>query len=114
MEYYKDKSNQVYAYEKNESQDQFIKKNLILITRDEMHELTKPTRDQIKFNNQIIIKSLIYEATQNISLLEDAISFGITKDGDSEKLKMLRKYRVLLSLVDTTKDEMELPRRIVN
>ncbi|TEA26991.1 tail fiber assembly protein [Candidatus Schmidhempelia bombi] len=55
-----------------------------------------------------MINTLIDEASKKIAILQDAIEFSIAEDGDVEKLKMWKKYRVLLSRIDTTKEEILL------
>lgn len=105
MKYYKNKHNEVYAYEN----DSFIRDGLTAITDEEMFELTKPSKEQVKANNEHIKQSLIDHATQKIAIFQDAINLGVAKDGDAEKLKQWSKYRVLLSRVDSTQDELELP-----
>lgn len=42
MKYYKDENNQVYAYEADGSQDEYIKSDLIPISVEEADELCKP------------------------------------------------------------------------
>jgi hypothetical protein len=39
MKYYKDKNNQVYAYEADGSQDEFIKPSLVAITKEQADEM---------------------------------------------------------------------------
>lgn len=42
MKYYKDINNQIYAYELDGSQDNYIKPDLVAITEEEADELRKP------------------------------------------------------------------------
>lgn len=46
---------------------------------------------------------LMSEASMNIETLQDAVDFGMATASDEEKLKSWRKYRVLLSKLDTSK-----------
>lgn len=50
MKYYKDENNQVYAFESDGSQDDYIPSNLIAISLEEADELRKPglTPEQIQ------------------------------------------------------------------
>lgn len=61
--------------------------------------------------NQSIIDKLTSEASQKIATLQDAIDLDMAEDGDADKLKKWRKYRVLLSRVDTSVENMKLPEK---
>ena len=45
---------------------------------------------------------LLNEANENISILQDAIDFDMSENGDEEKLKAWKKYRILLNRIDAT------------
>ena len=60
MKYYKDSNNQVYAYESDGSQDQYIKQGLIGITDEDKNFLLAPTEQQL-----IIDKIAEYKAYLN-------------------------------------------------
>lgn len=53
--------------------------------------------------------NLIKEANTVISILQDAIDLDMQEDGDEDKLKAWKKYRVLLSRMDLTAEDMEIP-----
>lgn len=90
-----------------------VKQGLISITEEEakaiLAELNKPTKEQVIANNEATIKSLTQEATLEIDTLQDAIDLDMAEEGDADKLKKWRKYRILLSRVDTSAENMELP-----
>lgn len=92
-----------------------VKEGLIPITEEGaraiLTELNKPTKEQVIANNEATIKSLTQEATLEIGTLQDAIDLDMAEDGDADKLKKWRKYRVLLSRVNTTVENMELPEK---
>ena len=50
--------------------------------------------------NKMLKNSLLNEANENISILQDAIDLDMSEDGDEEKLKAWKKYRVLLNRID--------------
>lgn len=52
MKYYKDKNNQVYAYEEDGSQDEFIKGDLVAISKEDADKLIEAERLR---NEQIIL-----------------------------------------------------------
>jgi hypothetical protein len=66
-------------------------------------------KQYIKDINQSKISELTQEATQKIAILEDAIDLGMAEDGDADKIKQWRKYRVLLSQIDSMKEDLDLP-----
>lgn len=92
-----------------------VKEGLIAITEEEakaiLAELNKPTKEQVIANNEATIKSLTQEATLEIDTLQDAVDLDMAEEGDADKLKKWRKYRVLLSRVDTSVENMELPKK---
>jgi hypothetical protein len=58
--------------------------------------------DSIIKNNQSLKNTLINEANEKISILLDAIDLDMAEDGDEEKLKNWKKYRILLTRIDTS------------
>lgn len=58
--------------------------------------------EQIISQNQAIKNSLIGEANEKIAVLQDAIDLDLQKPGEEEQLKQLKKYRILLTRVDTS------------
>jgi len=68
MKYYKDENNQVYAFESDGSQDDFIKDNLIAITLNEADELRKPpsqTLEELAENVRLALQSAIDEKAKS-------------------------------------------------
>ena len=47
--------------------------------------------------------NLIADASQTISILQDAVDLGMATDEETAELTAWKKYRVLLSRVDTSK-----------
>ncbi|PXY91437.1 tail fiber assembly protein [Gilliamella apis] len=52
--------------------------------------------------NKMLKSSLLNEANENISILQDAIDLDMSEDGDEERLKAWKKYRVLLNRIDAS------------
>ena len=52
--------------------------------------------------NKSLKNSLLNEANENISILQDAIDLDMAEDGDEDKLKAWKKYRVLLNRIDVS------------
>ena len=52
--------------------------------------------------NKMLKSSLLNEAHENISILQDAIDLDISENGDEDKLKAWKKYRVLLNRIDAS------------
>ena len=62
--------------------------------------------------NKILKNSLLNEANENISILQDSIDFDIAEDGDEEKLKAWKKYRILLNRIDVNQaPDIEWPEK---
>ena len=70
MKYYKDDNAQVYAYEADGSQDEFIPNSLILITEAEADELRKPapkTLEQQTEEVRIALQSAIDDKAKSFN-----------------------------------------------
>ena len=118
MKYYKDENNQVYAYEDNvpeygesDGSKITVKQGLNRITEEEFLELSKPkiTKEEIIFNNKINKDSLIFEANEKIKILEDIIELDMQEANEKEQLKAWKKYRILLTRLDTNKIDIKFP-----
>lgn len=71
------------------------------LTAEEIDEIRK-----FKISQNISLKaSFMDEATQIISVLQDAVDLEIANDEESTKLPLLKKYRVLLSRVNANTDQ---------
>ena len=136
MKYYKDIYNQVYAYDNyvpefgsytkqeiiNEDgvvtvekiYSQFtVKEGLIAITKKEAEELAQPklTQEQITNKNQLIQSCLLYEANDKIAMLQDIIDLDMQESNEDEQLKEWKKYRILLTRIDTSKLDVDWPEK---
>ncbi|MDM2843242.1 tail fiber assembly protein [Citrobacter sp. Cpo090] len=105
MKYYKDKDDNVYAYDDDGSQDKFIKKGLELISIEEAISLVNPppTKEQQVFIAEQQKQILIREASYVIEPLVDAKVGGYISDTDIQKLDSWQRYRYSLTKVDTSK-----------
>ncbi|QHJ84157.1 MAG: hypothetical protein [Caudoviricetes sp.] len=54
---------------------------------------------------------LLNEANENISILQDAIDFDMSENGDEEKLKLWKKYRILLNRIDASDINVIFPEK---
>lgn len=61
--------------------------------------------------NQFLKEALLSDAVKEISLLQDAIDLDMAEDGDVEKLKEWKQYRILLNRVDTNVIPCEFPNK---
>lgn len=59
--------------------------------------------------NKSLKNSLLNEANENISILQDAIDLDMSEDGDEERLKLWKKYRVLLNRIDASDTNVIFP-----
>lgn len=63
--------------------------------------------------NKALKASLLNEANENISILQDTIDFGMSEDGDEDKLKAWKKYRILLNRIDVSNIPVVFPEKPV-
>jgi len=61
--------------------------------------------------NKIFKNSLLNDANQNISMFQDAIDLGMSEKGDDEKLKLWKKYRILLNRIDASDINVIFPEK---
>ena len=54
---------------------------------------------------------LLNEANENISILQDAIDFDMSENGDEEKLKLWKKKRILLNRIDASDINVIFPEK---
>jgi len=61
--------------------------------------------------NKSLKNSLLNEANENISILQDAVDLDMAEDGDEEKLKAWKKYRILLNRIDVSNIPVVFPEK---
>lgn len=61
--------------------------------------------------NKMLKNSLLNEANENISILQDAIDLNMSENGDEDKLKAWKKYRVLLNRIDVSNIAVIFPEK---
>lgn len=61
--------------------------------------------------NKSLKNSLLNEANENISILQDAIDLDMSEDGDEERLKSWKKYRILLNRIDVSDINVIFPEK---
>ncbi|GAB1440122.1 hypothetical protein MASR2M36_29040 [Providencia sp.] len=104
MKYYRNRNNEIYAYESDGSQDAFIADDLALIAEQEALAITNPppTKEQLIAEAEYQKQALLNEATAEIAPLQDAVDLGIATDEERAQLRAWKKYRVILNRVDTS------------
>ncbi|HFF1652495.1 TPA: tail fiber assembly protein [Providencia rettgeri] len=102
MKYYKDKNNEVYAYESDGSQDTFIADDLVLIAEQEAFAITNPppSKEQLIAEAEYQKQALLNEATAAIAPLQDAVDLGIATDDERAQLRAWKEYRVEVNRVN--------------
>ncbi|WP_404460261.1 tail fiber assembly protein [Providencia rettgeri] len=102
MKYYKDKNNEVYAYESDGSQDTFIADDLVLIAEQEAFAITNPppSKEQLIVEAEYQKQGLLNKATAAIAPLQDAVDLGIATDEERKQLRAWKGYRVQVNRVD--------------
>ncbi|MEC3934184.1 tail fiber assembly protein [Citrobacter werkmanii] len=101
MKYFKDDNNNVYAYESDGSQDDFIKPGLVAIDEEEAFRLANPklTPEQIVEMAKTQKAGAVDAANEEIAWRQDAVDLDIASDEEKAELLEWKKYRVLLSRV---------------
>ena len=61
--------------------------------------------------NKMLKNSLLNEANENISILQDAIDLDMSENGDEDKLKAWKRYRVLLNRIDVSNIAVVFPEK---
>lgn len=105
MYYYKDENNGVWGYDDDQIAGGFVREDLVKITEKEADKLLAPpppTKEQLVEQAEAKKRRLMTEATTVIAPLEDAADFGIATPEEESALKEWKKYRILLSRVDTS------------
>nr|ELR5257597.1 tail fiber assembly protein [Providencia rettgeri] len=104
MRYFKNSNNEVFAFESDGSQDEFIDENLMEIMEKQAIEIANPPLS----TTQLIIEAeqqkqhLLNESTVVITTFQDAINFNMATNDEIEKLDKWKIYRVLLNRIDTS------------
>lgn len=69
--------------------------------------------EQIILQNQSIKTALISEANEKIAILQDVIDLDMQESNEDEQLKNWKKYRILLTRVDTSDINVTFPKKPV-
>ncbi|EAM9788477.1 phage tail protein [Salmonella enterica] len=102
MKYFKDNNGNVYAYNADGSQDEYIKDGLISITEDEAMYIINPplTKDELIKEAGIKKDGLLYEVEAITKLWQTQLVLGIILDSDKERLTAWMRYAQALSAID--------------
>lgn len=102
MKYYKNKNNQVFALEDNESPDDWINDIVTEISFTEASQLIQPSLLELISNAESVKQSRLFEAANAIAPYQDAIDLGIATDKELIQLNAWKQYRVDLNRIDTS------------
>jgi len=72
-------------------------------------EDTETKNQSIKDTNQSKINEMIKETTQKIEILQDIVDLGMQENNEDEQLKEWKRYRILLTRIDTNNIEITWP-----
>lgn len=103
FKYYRDEEGRVYAYRLDGSQDSYIG-DKIRMTDEEVYAHLHPVKTKEQIIAEAVAKriNLLSRATYNISVLQDAVDLDMATESEKTLLLAWKKYRVLLSRVDTS------------
>ncbi|WFZ30382.1 tail fiber assembly protein [Citrobacter portucalensis] len=102
MQYFKNKSNAVFAYE-DDCDEEFILEELIKISEPEAMELLAPTAEELITSAEAKKSRLRSEADSEIAWRQYAVDRGKATDEEAADLIIWQDYRLNLMRVDTTK-----------
>ncbi|RTY28681.1 tail fiber assembly protein [Morganella morganii] len=104
MKYYKDENDIVYALNPDEDPEIWLDMKVTEISEDEADILCQPKLTQAQRIEMAEEQKqyLLSEAAESIAPLQDAVDLGMETPEEEALLKEWKKYRVLLSRVDTT------------
>lgn len=114
MNYFKDSSDQVYAYLSDGSQDDYIEKGLISISEAEAKAISNPppTHNELVAQADAKKTCLLDEANVITADWRTELALGIISNGDKAKLTAWMQYIRDVKAVDTsTAPNMEWPIR---
>lgn len=106
MKYFRDDSNQVYAFEEDGSQDAYIKDGLTLLGDDELAAIRAQqeapqqlTSDQVQQLAMTKRDELLTQASLRIAPLQDEVDLGVATVDDVAELKLWKQYRIAVSRI---------------
>ncbi|ENZ0271287.1 tail fiber assembly protein [Morganella morganii] len=105
MNYYRDENSGVWGYDDDQVSGGFVREGLVKISEKEADKLLAPpapTKEQLIEQAEAKKQRLMAEATTVIAPLEDAVDFGIATSEEAAALKEWKRYRILLSRIDTS------------
>ena len=106
MKFYKSEIGEVFAFEKDGSQDSFIREDLIPISCEEMSAIqeaiaasTAPSQEEILKAANDTRDGLLAAAALRIAPLQDAADLEVATSEELATLKLWKQYRIALSRV---------------
>lgn len=108
MQYFKNKSNAVFAYE-DDCDEEFIMEGLVKISEQEAMKLLAPTAEELTALAEAKKYRLRLEAESEIAWRQYAVDRGKATDAEAADLIIWQDYRLNLMRVDTAKPEWPTP-----
>ncbi|WGE28642.1 tail fiber assembly protein [Edwardsiella tarda] len=104
MNYFKDSSDQVYAYLSDGSQDDYIEKGLISISEAEAKAISNPppTHNELVAQAETFKQSLLDKASVITADWRTELALGTISDSDRAKLAKWMEYIRDVKAVDTS------------
>ncbi|AJA44971.1 virus tail fiber assembly protein lambda gpK [Frischella perrara] len=94
----------IYKHENGEYElvDQLTYQTCSYVDGEWVEDVTKKASYQQKIinMNKLAISSLLEEANNNISMLQDAIDLDMQEGNEEERIKEWKRYRILLTRID--------------
>lgn len=114
MKYYVDPDGNLYAYEADGSQDEYIISGLAMVEGDELQRILdekakaqEPSPEQLRRSVMQRRDELLLSAGLRIAPLQDAIDLGKDTAGTKEELKLWKQYRIDVDRVSREYDPLK-------
>ncbi|HEI9768594.1 TPA: tail fiber assembly protein [Morganella morganii] len=104
MNYYKDKTNKVWAYDDEQVREGWVRDGLLKISESEANKILfpEPTKEQLIEQAEAKKQFLITEATQKTHLWQTQLTLGIITNEDKASLTEWMLYVQKVQAVDTS------------
>ena len=103
----------IYKHENGEYElvDQITYQTCSYVDGEWVEDATKKASYQQKIinMNKLAISSLLEEANNNISILQDAIDLDMQKGDEDKRIKEWKRYRILLTRIEINNTDIQFP-----
>ena len=103
----------IYKHETGEYElvDQITFQTCVCVNGDWVEDAAQKAAYQQRIinMNKLTLSNLLDEANNNISILQDAIDLNMQEGNEEERIKEWKRYRILLTRLDTNNIDIKFP-----